>query len=163
MAAPPPLNYHRPPRTISRERSGAARLARFVGMVSLVLGMGCLGLVFLTLNDPRISLVSRDDYLDRGLILTYLASMPIAGILYLIGGIVIRRPHHAWESALIITAIYHIGILLLMFGRLIFAVAALSGSVDQGGREFGAGVQLALALLLAWMLHLVGKLRKEID
>jgi len=154
MALPPrTLDYQSPRNTPSQTRQVAAQFARWNGIVTLLLGMSCLTVIVPSF-DPH-SHLKIGTALDVALFLAYDAASLVCGILYIIGGVVIRRPNHRWETTLMVGAVIHGVMVLLMLSRLIYAVATFRGGPNAASLAWGLGLHALLGLSIGIMFDQV--------
>ena len=159
MSQPPTLEYRRPPQGDSRQRKQVSRHARMNGFVCVLLGMCCAGIVLPDL-DPhsRVVLSSRGDHLTEALAALYFTSFLICGVLYIIGGIIIRRPHPPWEDAIACAAAIH----MLVIAALLLRVVAIAHGGTGADTFFVLLIlNLIVCLPLGIMLRGARNLRRQ--
>jgi hypothetical protein len=108
---PPTLEYQAPPPVATKTRRFAARYAQFCGFLNFFWGMALLALTLpITLPNP----CPRSLRIGLTLMVAYAVACIICGTTYLIGGLIILRPHKLWESALMKCIVAHSLFVLLI-------------------------------------------------
>jgi hypothetical protein len=143
----PPILEYQTPRKPSVLRRHVAKLGLWLGIINVILGMGCFELI----RPIRGTLP------EMILFLGWQFAAIFCGVLYIVGSRLVLTPNRSWETALLIGSALHVVIVLSL------AVFAICASIiwPIGPGPLFSGFYLAHALSQGRLLDQIRKLRRE--
>jgi hypothetical protein len=138
------LDYFGISRTPSETRRFAIVLARWNGIVALLLGMGCFMAIFPAfLPHSRMSL---EPVFLAIIMIAYDITSLVSGILYIVASATLQQSRRGWELAVMISALIHGFMILVMLGLNIYVVAVRPTSPDASWWKWAILIHALLAI-----------------